>query len=404
MWKRARWFGNSPMTIVVSMRVMSATLVVATLVAHPGPAMAATGDVGVLGCSNTAIAAVGYQQVSAVGRLWHASVDDNPFADYWGNDIVKWADVEGQGRSPWAAFDSELTANPATTAVWFQVCVRAETPGSTATVDAIASEIRRRLPLATIYASPLDDTPSCMIGDPDRSLEYVDHLVATGQALRGPTMSPLPSDQVKGCHASGDGIDLHGADLAAFFDEGTVPPPGNDPTGFVDVGSDHVFSADIAWLAAQGITTGCNPPANDQFCPEEPVSRGQMAAFLARALSLPASGVDAFTDDAGSVFEADIDALAAAGITSGCSPQAFCPDDPVTRAQMATFLVNAFDLTGGAGSDLFTDDAGVHELDIDTLGTSGVTQGCNPPLNDRYCPDDPVTRGQMAAFLHRAEG
>ncbi len=396
MWKRFRRFGGAAgMVGLAALVVLGVT---------PVPATAAPGDVGVLGCSNTAIAAIGYNQVSDVGRLWPASTDDNPFADYWGNDIVKWADVNGQGRSAWAAFDAELGANPSTTAVWFQVCVRAETPGSTVTVDTIVAEIRRRLPQVTVYASPLDDTPSCLIGDPDLSLEYVDHLVDTGQALRGPTLSPLPPDQVKGCHASGDGIDLHGADLAAFFDDGALPQPGPEPSGFVDVGSDHVFSADIAWLAARGITVGCNPPSNDRFCPEEPVSRGQMAAFLARALSLPPSEVDAFADDAGSVFEAEIDALAAAGITSGCSSQGFCPDDPVTRAQMATFLVNAFDLTGGEGTDLFSDDSGVHELDIDTLGTSGVTQGCNPPLNDRYCPDDPVTRGQMAAFLHRAEG
>lgn len=403
MWKRPRWFGGSSSAAVAPLAVISAVLVVGTFVTQPGPAMAATGGVGVLGCSNTAIAAIGYHQVSAVGRLWHASVDDNPFADYWGSDIVEWADVDGQGRSPWAAFDAELAANPATTAVWFQVCVRAETPGSTATVDTIVSEIRRRLPQATIYASPLDDTPTCMIGDPARSLEYVEHLVGSGQALRGPTMSPLPSDQVKGCHASGDGIHLHGSDLAAFFDDGVPPPPDNQPSGFVDVGADHVFAADIAWLADQGITRGCNPPANDRFCPDEPVSRGQMAAFLGRALSLPPSADNAFADDEGSVFESDIDALAAAGITSGCTADAFCPDDPVTRGQMATFLVNAFDLAGGGGDDLFTDDAGVHEFDIDILGTAGVTQGCNPPDNDRYCPDEPVTRGQMAAFLHRVE-
>ncbi|MGF1668288.1 MAG: S-layer homology domain-containing protein [Acidimicrobiia bacterium] len=398
--KRSRWLGGSPGTLVA----LFAVLVGGSLAGLTGPARAAPGEIGVLGCSNTAIAAIGYHQVSEVGRLWHASVDDNPFADYWGNDIVKWADVDGQGRSPWAAFEAELVANPATTAVWLQLCVRAETPGSTDTVDTIVTEIRQRLPQATIYASPLDDTPGCTIGDPARSLEYVDHLVGTGQALRGPTMSPLPSDQVKGCHASGAGIDLHGADLAAFFDDGAMPPPDGQSPGFADVGADHVFAEDIAWLADQGITRGCNPPANDRFCPDERVSRAQMAAFLVRALLLPPSDFDAFADDTGSVFESDIDAFAAAGITSGCGPAAFCPDDPVTRAQMATFLVNAFGLAGGDGADLFIDDAGVHEPDIDILGTSGVTQGCNPPVNDRYCPDEPVTRGQMAAFLRRVEG
>ena len=116
-------------------------------------------------------------------------------------------------------------ANPQTSSVWFQVCVRADAPGSTATVDTIVDLIRDRLPAATIYASALDDTPTCMVGDPETSQTYVDHLVDTGQAVRGPTMSPLPADQVKGCHASGDGLTLHGTDLASYFDDGVAPGP-----------------------------------------------------------------------------------------------------------------------------------------------------------------------------------
>ena len=55
--------------------------------------------------------------------------------------------------------------------------------------------------------------------------------------------------------------------------------------------------------------------------------------------------------------------------------------------------------------DLFDDDNGnVFEGDIDRLATAGVTRGCNPPTNNNFCPDDNVTRGQMAAFLHRAIG
>ena len=47
---------------------------------------------------------------------------------------------------------------------------------------------------------------------------------------------------------------------------------------FTDVPDDHVFKADIDWLAATGVTRGCNPPANDEFCPDGYVTRGQMAA------------------------------------------------------------------------------------------------------------------------------
>ncbi len=56
------------------------------------------------------------------------------------------------------------------------------------------------------------------------------------------------------------------------------------------------------------------------------------------------------------------------------------------------------------GGNLFIDDDSIFEDDIDRLGTAGVTKGCNPPTNTMYCPNDYVTRGQIAAFLHRAFG
>src|SRR5690606_34421378 len=107
-----------------------------------------------------------------------------------------------------------------------------------------------------------------------------------------------------------------------------------------------VFESDIEWLSATGVTRGCNPPGNDRFCPAQVVTRGQMAAFLHRALpDLEFSGplVD-FTDDNGNVFESDIEWLAATGVTRGCNPPAnsqFCPGSPVTRGAMAAFLHRA---------------------------------------------------------------
>jgi hypothetical protein len=72
---------------------------------------------------------------------------------------------------------------------------------------------------------------------------------------------------------------------------------------------------------------------------------------------------------------------------------------------MAAFLVRAMEYTDGTDRDLFVDDDdSVFEQDIERLAVAGVTRGCNPPDNDRYCPDEPVTRGQMAAFVHRAFG
>ncbi|GBE23741.1 S-layer protein sap precursor [bacterium BMS3Bbin02] len=180
-----------------------------------------------------------------------------------------------------------------------------------------------------------------------------------------------------------------------------------DITALGDIGESQ-FAGSILWLAETGITKGCNPPANDKFCPDDPVTRGAMAAFLVRFLGLTDDGGgNTFTDDNSSIFEADIAKLATAGITKGCNPPTndkFCPDDPVTRGAMAAFLVRALGLTDDGGGNTFTDDDGsVFEADIAKLAAAGITLGCNPPTNDRFCPNDSVTRGQMAAFLNRAD-
>jgi len=132
-----------------------------------------------------------------------------------------------------------------------------------------------------------------------------------------------------------------------------------------------------------------------------------MAAFLVRTLHYTDTGTgDLFVDDDGSVFELDIDKLGTAGVTRGCNPpinDRFCPNELVSRGQMAAFLSRAFKLTNLGLQDLFNDDNGsIFEDDIDKLGATGVSRGCNPPANDRFCPDQNVTREQMAAFIRRA--
>jgi hypothetical protein len=123
-----------------------------------------------------------------------------------------------------------------------------------------------------------------------------------------------------------------------------------------------------------------------------------MASFLVRALDLPPVSDGPFTDIAVSVHEANINALFAAGITTGCTPTRYCPEQPVTREQMASFLTRAFALT--PGPDQFTDDeASIHEDDINSLAAAAITTGCTPTT---FCPGDDVTREQMAAFLYRS--
>jgi uncharacterized protein YkwD len=165
------------------------------------------------------------------------------------------------------------------------------------------------------------------------------------------------------------------------------------------------FEGAIEKIAGADITQGCNPPVNDRFCPDDPVTRGAMAAFLARALRLPKKSEFDFRDVSNSVFADPIERIAGADITRGCNPpynDKFCPEDYVTRAQMAAFITRALDLPPGRGADFADDNGSSFEADIEALATAGITTGCNPPSNTEFCPDDYVTRGQMAAFLARA--
>ena len=131
-----------------------------------------------------------------------------------------------------------------------------------------------------------------------------------------------------------------------------------------------------------------------------------MAVWLIRVLGdeVTAAGISRFGDvDSSEWWSPHTEELANRGITAGCAtvPLLYCPNQSVTRAQMATFLVRAFNVDA-APSAGFTDIGGnTHQTNIGALAAAGITAGCNTvPL--RYCPDQSVTRAQMATFLHRA--
>jgi len=158
--------------------------------------------------------------------------------------------------------------------------------------------------------------------------------------------------------------------------------PSGSPNGFDDVDSAEWWAPYTQRLSEIGVTRGC-ATAPLRYCPDALVSRGQMAAFLERAFELeqPAAGSAGFTDVVDNVFVGSIEALAASGITSGCSaqPLRFCPDEPVSRAQMATFLARAlandaavdfgdipdvtvYDMSGGRDRDLRSYHSGDRDL------------------------------------------
>lgn len=183
--------------------------------------------------------------------------------------------------------------------------------------------------------------------------------------------------------------------LIATMTLGAQPAAAVVSSPFTDIGSSP-FKADIEWLYSEGITSGCQATL---YCPNDPVTREQMASYLARMFDLPPTGTDFFTDDENSIHETNINRLAASGVTSGCTATTYCPRALVTRAQMASFLVRADNLNTGAGRNYFNDDNGtIHEANIDRAAAAGIATGCG---TWKYCPNGSVTRGQMAAFLHR---
>ena len=189
--------------------------------------------------------------------------------------------------------------------------------------------------------------------------------------------------------------------MTAWFQPGPLPftVDGTTPTGWFVDDDASPFAGDIAWLVEQRVTRGCDPPVEDHFCPEAHVTRAEMASFLARTFGLVATSGDRFVDDAGSVHEVDINRIAHAGISLGCGEELFCPHDQVSRAQMATFLARTLGLPGIA-VDFFVDDGeSEHQISINAVATAGITLGCS---STEYCPDQPVTRAQMAALLRRA--
>ena len=148
-----------------------------------------------------------------------------------------------------------------------------------------------------------------------------------------------------------------------------------------------VFQGAIDELAARGITFGCNPPANTRFCPDNPVTRGQMAIFIVRAFNLGPASADFFFDDNGKVYEDAANRLRQAGLTQGCGPGRYCGDSSITRGEMAAFLTRTRNLPA-ASRDFFVDDNNsIFENGINRVAEAGITLGCNPPVEHQLLPD-----------------
>lgn len=210
--------------------------------------------------------------------------------------------------------------------------------------------------------------------------------------------------------ASGDAFQVrisNGTQVVTLWLEPLAPQAGI----FSDVSVYYWAYSFIERLYTSGITTGCSTSPL-RYCPTTTVTRDQMAVFLLRGINgsaytpLAADGGTGFADVPVNYWAAGwIKQLASTGITTGCGNGNYCPTSPVTRDQMAVFLLRskygaAYTPPPAGGSTGFADVPPTHWAAawIKQLAAEGITGGCG---NGNYCPSSPVTRDQMAVFLVR---
>jgi D-alanyl-D-alanine carboxypeptidase-like protein/S-layer family protein len=204
------------------------------------------------------------------------------------------------------------------------------------------------------------------------------------------------------------------------YPDGSGPAgPNPEPWEFVWVGAENIlcgvfeatadrpfcdtaessFAADIDWLLAEGITTGCR---DGRFCTRATVTRAEAATFLWRLAGRPAAGVGLeFVDVPEGAFYSDaVRWMFADGVTTGTTRTTFEPDRPLTRAEFVTFLWRY------SGSPVV--EAGSSFGDVDPTGFAAAaiawaawTEVTTGTSKFTFSPSGAATRGQAAAFLHR---
>lgn len=170
--------------------------------------------------------------------------------------------------------------------------------------------------------------------------------------------------------------------------------------GFGDVAGDEFYSDAVQWMVDHDITAGTAPGC---FSPTADTTRGQVATFIHRYEGEPFGPAAGFSDVAGDAFyAAAVGWMYDAGITTGTSPSTFSPDRPVTRGEVATFLHRVAGEPAG-GAEPFVD-VGSGDFFADAVAwmvAEGITTGTSPTT---FSPHRNVTRGEVATFLHRYAG
>lgn len=281
-------------------------------------------------------------------------------------------------------------------------------------VTVLVTDLEEEGTITLSAATPRVRTPlTASLTDPDEGIAGIQWTWERSQNqtewtiiedATGRTYTPTTGDEGHYLRVTANYTDRRGPDKVA-----TAEPPKPVRVGydqdFADLDDATEHAEAIRSLAADGVFV--DTECDDQlFCPHLPLTRWAMAVWLLRVLvDRPETviGTSRFQDiEDGNWWIRYVEHLYDRKITIGCSetPLRYCPDRAVTRAQMASFLVRALKLPAAQPAGFTDTHRTVHADDIDALYAAGITVGCaEEPL--QYCPEDSVTRAQMATFLYR---
>lgn len=192
-------------------------------------------------------------------------------------------------------------------------------------------------------------------------------------------------------------VKLLAATLAALLAVSTIPAAA--VSGFGDVAPDRYFTEAVQWMVDEGISTGTSATC---FSPAEAATRGQTAAFLWRLEGEPSAAPHPFDDVLAAWQQGPVSWMFANGITTGTTPTTYSPNDSVTRGQLAALLYRLAGEPGGSAPHPFSDVTQPWQQEpVSWMFANGITTGTSAA---EFSPSQPVTRAQVATFLYRYEG
>ncbi len=174
--------------------------------------------------------------------------------------------------------------------------------------------------------------------------------------------------------------------------------PASGVAGFGDVEESAFYTRAVQWMVDNNITTGTSPTC---FSPGDPVTRGQAAAFMWRMEGEPAAPAHSFTDVPAGYQQAPVSWMASAGITTGTSPSTYSPNDELTRGQLAALVHRLAEEPAASGHPFNDVTASWQQTPVAWMVANGITTGTSPTT---FSPNDTVTRGQLATFFYRFKG